>query len=58
MDAWSEKQMLLLTQLSISLAALEGESLSMGDGELADCVYASREALTRARAMICATDLR
>lgn len=57
MDAWSEKQLLLLTQLSQTLAELERESISMGLSDLGEHVYVSREALTRARALICCTNL-
>jgi hypothetical protein len=50
MDAWSEKQIGLLTQHSTALAQIERECLEMGLGDVCDTIYAARQSLTPARA--------
>lgn len=55
MDTWSEKQIALMTQCSTMLAKIERECWALGD--VADSLDVAREALTRARMLLCQLSL-
>jgi hypothetical protein len=57
-DNWSEGKLILLTQVSTTLAVLQRDFITMGLFDEEESLQEARAAITRTRAQLCERSLR